>query len=98
MAEVQQDEEKDKIPEVISFIMAKKNEMAKYTHSQNVTDIFLQFFKYIQLCFSLSLCQNIGDKHWRVLVSKQQKNHICIWQFFHICKSDFALSSFAIIK
>jgi len=25
MAEVQQDEEKDKIPEVISFIMAKKN-------------------------------------------------------------------------
>ena len=29
MAEVQQDEEKEKNPEVISFIMAKKNGMAK---------------------------------------------------------------------
>ena len=72
MAEVQQDEEKDKIPEVISFIMAKKNETAKYTHLQNVADIFLQFCKYLQQCFSLILCQNVEDKHcWRV--SKLQK-------------------------
>ena len=49
MAEVQQDEEKEKNPEVISFIMAKKNEMAKYTHLPNVSNI-LPFCKYLQQC------------------------------------------------
>ena len=53
MAEVQQDEEKDKIPEVIYFIMAK-NEMVKYTHSQSVTDI-LQFGNISSIVF-LQVC------------------------------------------
>ena len=42
MAEVQQDEEKEKNPEVISFIMAKKNEMAKYCHLK-MYQIFCHF-------------------------------------------------------
>ena len=90
MAEVQQDEEKEKNPEVISFIMAKKMKW------QNIPICKM----YQIFCHFANISSDVS-KHKRYIAGgypNGKKNHICIWQFFHICKSDFAISSFAILK